>query len=286
MVALLAFATAPAQAAPGQWRVGAYQLTVTALPDNAGEVLTIIRDGKTVEELRDFTLTVSPESLFRPDGSDAAFNVGADFLGAGVPVVPMLGYSGGAHCCFTLTVLLLGEAPRRLPPVDAQDYGESLHFELIPGHAVPILRVHDSVFGYWKSGFAGSAAPLVVIGFDPRRMVFAPDLRFMRTVLPPSDDLAARVARIRASPEWNLGEGDDTLPKELLTTVTDLLYGGHWLEAQAFVDVAWMGTPEQRDAFWKELTTCQIRRSVYWPAVATIGGQPPDSKPEGCPKSE
>ena len=286
IVAFLTLAAAPALAAPGQWTVGVYQLTVTALPDDAGEVLKVTRDGKTVDEFRDFTLSVSPESLFNADGADAPYKVGADFLGVGASVVPVLGYSGGAHCCFTLTVLLLGDTPRRLPPVDARDYGESLRFEMIPGHSVPILRVHDPVFGYWKSGFAGSAAPLVVLGFDPRRMAFLPDQRFMRTPLPLSDDLAARVGRIRASTAWNLGDGDDTLPKEFLSTVTDLLYGGHWIEAQAFVELAWMGAPEQRDAFWRELTTCQIRRSPYWPAIAAIGGQPPDSKPEGCPKSD
>jgi len=287
IVALLALiAAAPAQAAPGQWTVGAYQVTVTDLPDAAGEVLTVTRDGKTVDELRDVTLSVSPESLFSPDGTEAAYKVGADFLGVGAPVVPVLGFSGGAHCCFTLTVLLLGDTPHRLPPVAVQDYGESLRFEMIPGHAAPVLRVHDPVFGYWKSGFAGSAVPVVVLGFDPRRMAFVPDPRFMRMSLPTSDDLAERVERIRASTDWNLGEGDDTLPSELLATVTDLLYGGHWIEAQAFVEIAWMGTPEQRDAFWKELTSCQIRRSAYWPAIAAVNGQPVGDKPEGCPNSE
>ena len=70
--------------------------------------------------------------------------------------------------------------------------------------AAPALAAPGA--GQGRGRFLGVGAPVVVLGFEPRRMAFLPDQRLVRTTLPSSDDLA--------------------------------------IEAQAFVELAWIGTPE------------------------------------------
>ena len=158
--------------------VNGYRLEVSENPD-ADHVLQIRRG--------DLVLFESKEqgfSIHRP-------SFGADITGTGVPHVAIMGWSGGAHCCFTLHIVQLGETLRALPPLDLQDIDVP---DLADVDGAPGLEIDSSdILSYYDGSFASSPWARVVLRFDGTRYVVAPDL--MRRPPPADTEVSAAVAR-------------------------------------------------------------------------------------------
>jgi hypothetical protein len=83
-------------------------------------------------------------------------------------------YAGGAHCCWTVHVIGLGAmlTEDRIAISDSE-------LELDRSVTPPRLRFHDFAFAYWKSPFADSPAPLVVLAWDRQARHYLPGIAAM-----------------------------------------------------------------------------------------------------------
>jgi hypothetical protein len=146
------------------------------------------------------------------------------------------------------------------------------------------MSTRDTTYSYWRAQFSDSSAAPVVLGFSSRshRYVGNPDL--MRAPLPAQAAMESWRAAARAAQEKLKAEGQAFVPREVTQPVLDLIYTGHIKDARAFLSDVWNGPAEAREDYWSDLTTCQMRLSQFWPAVAALNGLQP-AKPVGkCPR--
>lgn len=293
IVALGLIAAAPADADAGQWTIGKYTIAIraTELGGISHSELTVSDGRKPVYRRRDAELWINPRGFFEDLGPDAAYEeqqrpyrVGEDVLGLGAPSLIVQSFSGGAHCCFTLTVLLLGDQFRALPKIELQD-AEFVRVKKVPGRDALVLATSDDTFAYWRAPFALSSAGSVTLSFDAAAGRYVADADLMRAPLPPPAKLEELRAKAHDAQQKEIAENSGIVPPDLTQPLLDLIYTGHLAEARAFVDGAWAGSAGDRDDYWRELTRCQLRRSPYWPTLARMNGLAPDKAPAHCPRA-
>ena len=221
--------------------------------------------------------------------------LGTDITGDGRPNVFVSTYSGGAHCCYAYLVLEVGEQFR---VVNHLGTGDSL-IRLRQIDGVPGLEIElwDDNFVYWKTVFAGSPMPRVVLKYSGGKYRVAPAL--MKAPSRSLHTLEGMARRVRESPWWKREplhsggntalaglESDRSLERyepELWDVMLDLIYTGNMPQARLFLDMAWPPGWAGKQDFAREFFTCQLRRSRYWPAVAFINGVPAAKPPADCP---
>lgn len=223
-------------------------------PEQFGRRVRILHRGREVAAIEDFRL-----SAFVHDGGDLLLDVTND----GVPDLVLEGYSGGAHCCWTYTVVQLGDAPRVLAAIDAPNGGR---FERCEPTGEMVYRSVDHTWNYWHAAYVDSARPAIVLRWQGGAFRLAPDL--MRTPAPDDARIAALIALNRA--EKNV---HDAVPEPRFGPTVRLLYEGHPAIAwrvfdEGSPDVA----PEARAAFRAELVK-NLRASPYWPDLAPLVGE-------------
>lgn len=271
------------------WDVGPYRLVLRQVhrDDLERDVLIVLRGGTWLHSLDQQHLDVNPRGFFEDvadwEAGRVPFEVGRDVLGLGAPALVVSGFSGGAHCCFDLTVLVLGPAFAAMPTIALRD-GDEVRVTRADGHPATIT-VQDFSFAYWRSSFADSFAPRVVLGYDPVQARYRADPALMADPLAPAEQRTAEAGRAREEhrrmlaaieAERRAGHAviDEQVPGSTTTGVLTLIYGGHWNEARAFLAEAWAGGQTARDGYWSELTDCVLRRSQFWPAVAALNQLP------------
>lgn len=101
---------------------------------------------------------------------DIAEVSGTDITGTGVPNLVIEGFSGGAHCCFTTTVLELNNAPQDVlttPEVLSTPYGEcGGDFADLDGNGTFEYRTCDDSFAYEYCSYAASPLVLSIMHYD------------------------------------------------------------------------------------------------------------------------
>jgi hypothetical protein len=279
----------PAAAEDGSWTIGDYRVALHTTGEKSGRpksTLTVSRAGKPVHRMSSAVLTVNPTGFFVDLGPDAdyeetqkPYEVGSDVLGLGAPSLAVEGFTGGAHCCYDVTVLVLGPEFRALPTIHLLD-SELARFKRVSGRDALVLSLNDFTFAYWWASFAASSAPTVLMSYDAKTGRYAADAELMRAPLPAPETLAKQQADARAAHEKELRDDKRSVPSELTEPVLDLIYSGHLAEAREFLAKAWAGPAPLREEYWSDLTTCQLRLSPFWPIVAKLNGLPPE-KPVG-----
>lgn len=219
--------------------------------------------------------------------SQTRIGVGQDINGDKVPDLIVTQYSGGAHCCFSYTIISLEPtAAHVIAFLPADDGGAA--FADVDGDGVYEIRVQESAFRYWNTSFVESPAPEVILRWNGAAYVLAPDLM----AAPPlaEDELARRAKQIAdiaasatpgatataggaassavgaapgPSPLWNLSL--------LWRTMLELIYTGHPARAAAFLDQAWPPDLAGKEQFRRDFTK-QLHTSRYWPALTLIEG--------------
>ena len=142
------------------------------------------------------------------------------------PNLILTGWSGGAHCCFTLHVFSL--APPLVHQAIAVDDNDEVGF-LAEGDAPPRLRLADFAFAYWRASFAESPAPRLILRFDPATRRYRPDFAAMRQDKPDDAALAALAAQ----------SGGARPTPALWGAMLDLIYSGNAPAARHLLDLAW-----------------------------------------------
>lgn len=148
-------------------------------------------------------------------------------------------YTGGAHCCTLVHVYELAPAFRRVDTIAGWDSDPI--FADLDGDGTVEVVLHDWTFAYWKTSFASSPAPRVVLQFDGEDDFYGP-------------------------------------PPELWGVMLDLIYTGHWDVAIDFFNDAWYGAAPGKRAFLEEFLD-RLRRSPHRNDIVAglYGGKEPDA---------
>ena len=289
--ALSASAQESDESGSAEWDVPPYRIVLkTTLDAGHLDELTVYSTEVPIYHLSDdfvrSELTIGQETIAddrgKPvSGHDPEKVPGTDVLGIGRPNLVFADYSGGMHCCFKAIILML-DKPFRVQEIDLHDPGGNFH--PVEGRTSLVLEATDATFKEWRSSFADSPFPPVMLSYDPvaGRYVADPDL--MRAPLPAPEELARQKGVAREAHGATLADGPtDYEPGFLTSPMLDLIYTGHMTEAHAFLVDSWADSVAKRDAYWSLLTRCKLRESPYWPAVAKLNGLPATPPAADCP---
>lgn len=264
---------APAARADQAWRLGDTDIALFARAPERGvfeDRLRLSRGGAIAFELVENRISLNAPGGWEGGAPPPPF--GENLTGGQAPQIVVETYSGGAHCCFALLLVELGETVRVTPMPFAGNYGA--RFEKGADGAWRLIGGEET-FAYWRASFAGSPAPEVVYRLEDERLI--PDEAAMRTPAPPLADLLAD----RADWNWSAAREMGFLPYELLDRATALIYGGHLGEARRFLEAAWNPEIPGYAEVAHDLFRCQLRKSVHWPAIAALNrvpAAPPDCR--------
>ncbi len=292
IVAAFAAMSACAESGITQWTAPPYTAVLkTNLDDDSpADDLTVLADGKQVYHLADAfvrsDLTIGGETIAddkerQISGHDPEDVSGHDVLGLGFPNLVFADFSGGMHCCFRAVILML-DKPFRMQTIDLSDPGGNFH--RVDERKSLVLEATDATFKEWRSSFADSPFPPVMLSYDRVAGRYLADPDLMRAPLPAPEELARQKNVAREAHETSLADGlADYEPGYLSSPLLDLIYTGHMAEARQFLIEAWADSAAKRDAYWSLLTRCKLRTSAYWPAVAKLNGLPADPPAADCP---
>lgn len=283
----------------GDWMIGQYRVVTDSTtdpqnPDFELDRLTITRGGVTLYQIAEADVAVSPGSLFgkgkyccEQGKISPPYALGADILHVGAPNLMVLSFSGGAHCCFTLRILVLGESIREIQLVDLADFGEGQVFYDAGGNA-PIMEVEDPILNYFHTPFAYSAAQGVKLSFDRAGLRFSADPNLMREPAPPQAEIDKAVESARMNTFWHQAPDmpdiwHPPIAPEMLQMMARLIYSGHIDLAREVLDRSWMLDSDSKEGVWRELTNCVLRQSHYWYALAALNGLDWSAAPTDCP---
>src|SRR5579862_7567044 len=155
--------------------------------------------------------------------------IGTDITGAGKPNAIVSEWTGGVHCCFTLHVFELGEPFHEIAQIEADD-SDTAHFIDLDHDGYYEFEGYDFAFAYWKTAFAFSPAPRIVLKYRGGRLRLALDL--MKQPAPSTEEFAARLRAIKSDREWGPEappscDHDCGVPVALWRNMLVFMYGGH-----------------------------------------------------------
>lgn len=244
--------------------VGPYVVRVLGSDDEA-QGCRVTRDGATVLE--------TPPGFRMRIGrlwgvTDYSVVPGTDVNADGVPDVTLWDWSGGAHCCFTVTVLSLGDSARVLAELPTRDAGA--RFTNLDDDPALEVETAEHVFAYWPGSFASSAAPRVALDWEGERLVSSAALTH-RAV---DADSALAVARtLRLELDWSDSGLHAERAAEVFRGVLELFYAGHPSLGLEYLSLAWPdGLGAYRDRLLVELGM-RLRASPYWERLAPAGDE-------------
>ncbi|MEO1192953.1 MAG: hypothetical protein AAFY02_14425 [Pseudomonadota bacterium] len=241
--------------------------TVAFLADPAlpfTQSLVVLKDQEEVYE-GPFVAPLSALAA-EPGSRNAAFSLppGTDVTGDGTPDLALTGFTGGAHCCFSLQVLSLGTEVRLLADIAGEDSPPLLK-QITEGRAYEI-ELADWTFAYWHAPFVEAPAPRVILRWEESRYVPALDL--MRAP-PLSENELERLTEEIAADMAETGKPVPALWRALL----ERIYSGNSDQALTLLQQAWPEDLPGREIFWLRFGA-QLGLSPYYPSLARLNGWP------------
>jgi hypothetical protein len=178
-------------------------------------------------------------------------------------------YSGGAHCCFAITVVTLAEPFAVTDALDTQSAGAKL-FRLPEGGGYG-LQTAESAFDYWRTSYVDSPEPALYLRYDPGAYGYKFVPALMRRAAPTADALAKLGRQFHDNAEaWKVGP--DLVNPAYLRAVVELIYDGNLDSARKLAAAGWPDGRPGQGAFADELFYCLLPSSQWWPEVAALNG--------------
>jgi len=186
---------------------------------------------------------------------------GTDLTGRGRPDMIVSAYTGGLHCCTLIQVYELAPKLKLLATLDAE-HGDLAHFALI-GQQYYFVAA-DWTFAYWRTSFADSPAPRVVLRFDANNSGGRYHLALDKMERPAPT--ATEWARIEDAAHAAFGArnplGQD-IGSRLWGNMLELIYRGHSTLAWRLLNDAWPATRPGKGAFLSDFCS-RLKTSPYW----------------------
>ena len=186
--------------------------------------------------------------------------LGLDITADGEPNVVVGHWSGGAHCCYSAYIFQLGDDFKLLAHVEGHDGG--IGFKNLDDQRDLELRVSDPTFGNWKTAWAFSPRPGVVLKWNGQAYAVAGEI--MRTERPTEQEMAEIAAPLRDPAFW---QQPLEYRSELWARMLDLIYTGHpdlgWSLLNTWPDEV-PGRDEFAVDFYAELMKSPFYRQLPW----------------------
>jgi hypothetical protein len=197
---------------------------------------------------------------------------GADVTGRGHPDMLVSFYTGGAHCCLLYYVFELEPVFRLIATLDAGS-GDHSRFLRIDGRFYFVGA--DWTFSYWKSSFADSPAPGVIVGFvdNPNGGGYHLALDKMSGPTPTPEEWSSALSEARNAFREN-NPFSDGIGSRLWGTMLDLIYEGHPDLAWRVFDESWPSNRAGKEKFLSDFCF-QLKTSPYWPDLKAVVENPP-----------
>jgi hypothetical protein len=179
----------------------------------------------------------------------------APLLNDGRPAFVISEWTGGAHCCLLLHIFTTEPKVDRVAIVQI---GHTDAVRFVRRNRQWVLPIYDWTFAYWKTDFADSPAPPVVLAWKDG--AFKPALDLMKT--PPTNlkKLSASIGK----ESWTR----ESPPPALWTEMLELIYGGRARDAFRLLDLAWPPQRPGKEEFRQEFQK-QLESSPYWSEIRT-----------------
>ncbi len=198
-------------------------------------------------------------SIYEERKTNSLITMGADITGDGIPNLVISEWTGGGHCCYFFHVFELGEDFRHIQTIDA-GHSDLADFRDVNGDRALEFPLFDWTFAYWRTSFAGSPAPRVILKYNGE--YFAPSADLMRQPGLTVEELVETARSFKSSEEW----ASEPPPVELWSTMLNLIYTGNMEQAWTLFDLTWPEGVDGKDQFREEFKL-RLARSPYWDAV-------------------
>ncbi|MBI3194896.1 MAG: hypothetical protein HYZ34_10590 [Ignavibacteriae bacterium] len=122
-------------------------------------------------------------------------------------------------------------------------------FKDVNGDSIPEFLGADWTFAYWKTSFAESPAPSIILRFNDGKFRLASDL--MKENPPNKNELDSLSEVIRSNSSWGTSDyfGDIYYPSILWAKMLDLIYSGNETLAWYFFDDSWPSSIPGKNKF-------------------------------------
>lgn len=250
-----------AEQKPKEWRYNEYKVT---LQENAytdediikERTLNIKKNNKVIYE----NSYESPTSYNGMSLRNEDKNPLEDITGDGIPDLVIDEYSGGAHCCYSTTLLELGDTVHSISLGGGDWMAKFEDLDNKPGKEAVVI---EGAFKYRWSDYASSPGTQVILRYDNDSYIMAPDL--MKKPPFTEQQINKVISSIKNSNYTNfryatsLSKADNSSARVLsnyftnmLGEVLDMIYSGNYPQALRIIDATWPGTADEKEAFIKD----------------------------------
>jgi hypothetical protein len=188
---------------------------------------------------------------------NATFPCGADITGDGQPNLVIHEWTGGAHGGHIFHLFETGQQFRFIQSINTEHGSPITRFENLDDDPALEFCLPDWTFAYWRTSFAESPAPEIILKYRQEKYLIAPEL--MRKPGLTQDALKKLVKRIQALPEWEQGGP----PVELWAQMLDLIYTGNMTQALELTSLCWPEAVAGKDVFLSDFLT-ELKNGPFW----------------------
>lgn len=201
-------------------------------------------------------------SIYEQDKKSSLVTMGSDITGDGLPNLLVSEWTGGAHCCFLFHIFEIGNQFRHIQTINAVHSGLADFANLDEDPALEFQMV-DWTFAYWRTSFAASPAPAVILKYQGQQYEMASDLMGKPSLS--FEQFVQLADEIKSSPEWESKQP----PVRLWAEMLDLIYTGRMDQAWDLVDASWPKAIDGKEQFVKDLQA-KLRQSPFWKDVQEL----------------
>ena len=228
--------------------------------ESKGKLKNILKAEAQGDAMR-FTFADAPESYDEAAdrSSKALIKSTSDITGDGIPDVMINYYSGGAHCCFESYFVNLGPTAEIVEHVDTGNSGLAALRKNPKGGL--LFETADNVWAYWRTSFAESPLPRVIMEFEHNK--FRPNFDLIKKPAPSLATLKAkaRTERPKVSTDAYTGE-EGSMEYPFWGEMLDLIYTGDEQSAWQYFEMVWPPKRQGKDLFLKDFKA-QLADSYY-----------------------
>jgi len=201
-------------------------------------------------------------SIYEDDKTNSLITIGSDITGDGKPNLVVSEWTGGAHCDFIFHIFEIGNRFRHIQTINAE-HSDGADFENVDDDPALEFPMLDWTFAYWRTCFAASPAPLVILKYNGQKYEVAYDL--MRKASLSHEDLIQIAKGIRETLDWK----QEQPPVELWARMLDLIYTGNMNQAWALVELSWPDEIDGKKDFLRDFKT-QLAEGPFWKDVQKL----------------
>ncbi len=181
------------------------------------------------------------------------------------PLLIVDDYSGGAHCCYSTTILKLHPDFKILATFEGKD--SEVEIEKLSSPDSFRVRLKDWSYAYKWTSFAGSHAPEIVLHLVGDTVSVAHKEMVKKPLN--SQELNHIIQDINSTnyPDFEYypleQQKEELYFSKLLKPVLDLIYSGNTEQAQQIIDQTWPGDEASKERFMSDLKQALLESNYY-----------------------